>query len=315
MKDTPQRVVIGIVENNAGQLLLTKRRPGVHLENYWEFPGGKVEKQESFKVALRRELHEEIGIHVSQVQKIIDFECQYDDRRIHFQVYKVLDYLLDISNREHQPLNWVLYNELDIHQMPSANTVIIDALCLPSLYMIADQQSMTSNILLDVVKKNLEADIKLIQYRAHGVGRSEYIAMAKDIYDLCQQHGAKMVCNCALEWLDEFPAHGVHLTSSHLAEVCESASYLNKYPYFSASCHTPEEVELANQMKVRCILIGPVHTTCTHPDATSLEWEGFNRLCRVANMPVYALGGVGANEVASAIAHGAQGVAGIRTFF
>lgn len=314
MKDTPQRVVIGIVENNVGQLLLTKRRPGTHLENYWEFPGGKVEKQESFKVALRRELHEEIGIQVSQVQKIIDFEYQYDDRRIHFQAYKVLDYLSDISNREHQPLDWVLYDELDIHRMPSANNAIIDALCLPSLYMIADQQSMTSNILLEVVKKNLESGIKLIQYRAHGVDRSEYIVVAKDIYDLCEQHGAKMVCNCELGWLDKFPAHGVHLTSSRLAEVSESTSYLNKYPYFSASCHTVEEVKLANQLKVRCVLIGPVHTTCTHPGANSLEWEGFNRLCRVANMPVYALGGVAANEVASAIAHGGQGVAGIRTF-
>lgn len=314
MKDTPQRVVIGIVENNAGQLLLTKRRRGVHLENYWEFPGGKVEKQESFKMALRRELHEEIGIHISQVKKIIDFEYQYNDRRIHFQAYKILDYLSDVSSQEHQQLEWVHYSELDTHQMPSANISIIDALCLPPLYMIADQQSIQSNILLNVVKKNLESGIKLIQYRAHGVGRPEYIAMAEDIYNLCQQHGAKMVCNCELEWLNEFPAHGVHLTSSRLAEVCESAFYLNKCSYFSASCHTPEEVDLANQLKVRCILIGPVRTTCTHPDATSLEWEGFNHLCRVANMPVYALGGVEANEVASAIAQGAQGVAGIRTF-
>ena len=314
MKGTLQRVVIGIVENNAGQLLLTKRRPGAHLENHWEFPGGKVELHESFKMALRRELHEEIGIQISQVKKLIDFEYQYDDRRIHFQAYKILDYLSDVSSQEHQPLEWVHYSELDTHQMPSANIAIIDALCLSPLYMIADQQSMTCDALLDVVKKNLESGVKLIQYRAHCVSRSEYIAMAEDIYNLCQQHGAKMVCNCELDWLDKFPVQGVHLTSSRLAEVCKSTYYLNKYSYFSASCHTPEEVELANQLKVRCILVGPVRTTCTHPGAISLEWEGFNRLCRMANMPVYALGGIEANEVASAIAHGAQGIAGIRTF-
>ena len=84
--------------------------------------------------------------------------------------------------------------------------------------------------------------------------------------------------------------------------------------FFSASCHTPAEVEQANRLNIQCILAGPVHATNSHPDAKSIEWEGFDCLCRIANMPVYALGGVPQAEKLLAIAHGAQGIAGISTF-
>jgi 8-oxo-dGTP diphosphatase len=45
-----------------GEVLLARRGAGVHLEHYWEFPGGKVEEGESPQEALRRELMEELGV-------------------------------------------------------------------------------------------------------------------------------------------------------------------------------------------------------------------------------------------------------------
>lgn len=57
-------VVAGLIRDDAGNILLTRRRPDQALPNLWEFPGGKIEPGESPQVALHRELREEIGVSV-----------------------------------------------------------------------------------------------------------------------------------------------------------------------------------------------------------------------------------------------------------
>ncbi len=299
------------MKNNAGQYLVAKRGAGVHLENYWEFPGGKVKQNESFKIALRRELREEVGIQPGRIQKFFEFKYKYDDRSLHFQVFRVFTYTSTIHSCEGQQLQWVEKHQLETIEMPPANRAIVAALRLPNSYMIADYAAIGEKDFLSIVQSNLQAGVTIIQLRAHELLETEYITLAQKVYTLCEQHNAKMICNCELSWLGKFAAHGVHLTSSRLVEACK---YETGDQYFSASCHTPEEVKLANRLQVQCILVGPVHNTPSHPAANSIEWEGFSRLCNLANMPVYALGGVAKSENLLAIAHGAQGVAGISAF-
>ena len=59
-----QKIAIGIIKNESDEILVTQRKKNVHLPEFWEFPGGKVEASESFKQALRREIQEEIGVQV-----------------------------------------------------------------------------------------------------------------------------------------------------------------------------------------------------------------------------------------------------------
>jgi 8-oxo-dGTP diphosphatase len=54
-----------------GRVLLTRRKAGTHLGGAWELPGGKVLAGEDPREALRRELHEELGIDVA-VGEIVD---------------------------------------------------------------------------------------------------------------------------------------------------------------------------------------------------------------------------------------------------
>ena len=54
-------VVTAAVIERDGRYLVTRRQRGVHLEGYWEFPGGKCEPEESLEDCLRRELREELG--------------------------------------------------------------------------------------------------------------------------------------------------------------------------------------------------------------------------------------------------------------
>ena len=311
VKNSPQRIALGIIENRAGQLLIAKRSAGVHLENYWEFPGGRVEIGESFKMALRRELREEIGVDATRVQKIFEFTYRYDDRTLHFQVFRVLVHSSEIVSGEGQPLQWINRKQLDAVNMPPANRSVIAAVQLPRFYMIADYASIGSKQYFPIIERNLRAGVDLIQLRAHHLTEAEYVFLAEKVHVLCEQHGATMICNCDLAWLKNLPTHGVHLTSARLAKVKQ---HEKTNEFFSASCHTAAEVELANKLNIQCILVGPVHRTTSHPTATAIEWSGFSQLCSISNQPVYALGGVKKSESLIAIAHGGQGIAGIRAF-
>ena len=55
-------VAVGVLIDGEGRFLLTSRPEGKVYAGYWEFPGGKLEAGESVEEALRRELHEELGI-------------------------------------------------------------------------------------------------------------------------------------------------------------------------------------------------------------------------------------------------------------
>lgn len=71
-------VAAGIVIER-GEVLLSRRKQGTHLEGLWEFPGGKVEAGEDPRAALARELEEELGI-ATTIGEIVDVAFhRYED--------------------------------------------------------------------------------------------------------------------------------------------------------------------------------------------------------------------------------------------
>nr|BFE94692.1 hypothetical protein GCM10020185_52280 [Pseudomonas brassicacearum subsp. brassicacearum] len=66
--------------------------------------------------------------------------------------------------------------------------------------------------------------------------------------------------------------------------------------WLAASCHSAEELSLAQQMDVDFVTLSPVQPTQTHPDAQPLGWAEAARLIEGFNRPVYLLGGVGPGE-------------------
>ena len=61
LRVAPIVVAAAVIERD-GRYLLTRRQKGVHLEGFWEFPGGKCEALESLDECLCRELAEELAV-------------------------------------------------------------------------------------------------------------------------------------------------------------------------------------------------------------------------------------------------------------
>lgn len=309
-----QSIAVGVILNKHRQVLICKRNNGKHLAGCWEFPGGKLEQGESFKFALRRELYEEVGVIVRTAIKVLETHHQYSDRLLRFQFYKIPDYDGEIAPRENQQMRWVSINELNTIQFPEANRAIIDALILPNHYMIADEK-VFSNKLMSCVEEQLNNGVRIIQHRANfDEEKSVYIQHAKQLKRLCEVHSAKYISNCSLDWVSEIQPHGIHLPSHMLKEIGESKVSKSSFEYFSASCHDEHEVNVANQLNVRCALIGPVNVTKSHPNDTAIGWKRFNELCFSSNMLVYAIGGMKLADDKTASIYGAQGIAAIRAF-
>lgn len=100
-------VVAAILADGEGRVLVAQRPPGKALAGWWEFPGGKLEAGEAPADALRRELHEELGIAVRECEPWMAIEHEYDERRVRLQAWRVRAWEGEPHGREGQALRWL----------------------------------------------------------------------------------------------------------------------------------------------------------------------------------------------------------------
>ncbi len=126
--NAPLQVVVLVLVNHQGDILITQRKKHQHLEGLWEFPGGKVEANESTEEALARECMEELNYQTTNPKKIMDIEHQYPDIRVHLHVYYEHNPSAMASPAEQQNMQWVTAAQLLELPFPAANRPIIDHL-------------------------------------------------------------------------------------------------------------------------------------------------------------------------------------------
>ena len=99
-------VVAAIIRKN-NQFLIVQRNKNKYVGLKWEFPGGKVEPNETFQEALSREIHEELNININIHEKLT--EEKYKDSEINIVLHYFLCSIKDgtINLNEHEAMAWV----------------------------------------------------------------------------------------------------------------------------------------------------------------------------------------------------------------
>lgn len=121
-------VAVGVVLDKAQRILLTRRASDSHQGGLWEFPGGKVERGESLRLALARELREELGIEIVRTSPLMEVHHDYGDKRVLLDVHVVWEFTGAAEGLENQPLAWSAIEELPQYSFPAANIPIIGAI-------------------------------------------------------------------------------------------------------------------------------------------------------------------------------------------
>jgi len=123
------RVVAAQIERD-GHYLITQRKPSSSLPLLWEFPGGRVEENETDQDALGRELHEEMEIKVEVGEASVAVTHEYSAYIINFCVYrcKLITADENIKKIGVHDFRWVKPSELDDYEFPGADQATIDAL-------------------------------------------------------------------------------------------------------------------------------------------------------------------------------------------
>jgi 8-oxo-dGTP diphosphatase len=304
-------VVIGVILNKKQECLLSRRKLDAHLGGLLEFPGGKVEEQESAENALRRELLEEVGIFASSFTPLIQIPYSYADRDILLNVFLVDAFTGSLEAQEGQEVFWKSIASLKVGDFPAANFGVLRALQLPKIFPITPNYSIDpENYLISFEKILCRKEIHIIQLRSHELDDSEYLKLAKNCADLCKKYNVTLVFNRQIEILDEINNANIHLTSCRLLETTKKPSIGQNI--VGASCHNLNEVQHANVLGLDYIILGPVIEKSTVAKSISLGWDGFAELAKAALMPVYAIGGLGINDESKCVMSGGQGIAAIR---
>ena len=287
-----------------------------HQGGLWEFPGGKIENNESVLDALKRELFEEIGIALTHASPLIRIQHDYDDKTVLLDVWQVDDFTGEPFGKEGQATCWIRQDELPMYDFPAANIPILMAIQLPDKYMITGKFTDEED-LLNRIQSGLEKGIKLIQFRAYDLSEDAYFSYAKNIYPICEQAHAKLLLNTSIKNYKIYKAyefsHGIHLNSKEMKLLSPDDNFANLL--VSASTHNEEELSVAEKNNVDFIVLSPVHKTASHPNTEPLGWVKFNQLTDKTNIPAYALGGMTENDLIIAKDKGAQGIAAIGYFW
>jgi 8-oxo-dGTP diphosphatase len=151
----------------------------------------------------------------------------------------------------------------------------------------------------------LDVGVRLIQVREPELAPAQRDALAREIVELATPYRARVLLNGSAEDAHRLGCAGVHWTARALASATERPRDL----MVGASVHTHDELMRACALDVDFAVLGPVLATPTHPDARPLGFEGFAAAAAGTRVPVFALGGLRPGDLATALAHGAHGIA------
>ena len=113
-----------------GRVLLAERPKGKEMAGLWEFPGGKVEVNETPEAALVRELFEELGIETwnACLAPLTFASHSYDDFHLVMLLFACRKWNGVIKAKEGQKLKWIYPKDLSNYQMPPADVPLIPIL-------------------------------------------------------------------------------------------------------------------------------------------------------------------------------------------
>jgi 8-oxo-dGTP diphosphatase len=277
-------VAAAVIRDGSGQILIARRADSQHQGGLWEFPGGKVEADESVETALARELHEELGIVVGAARPLIKIRHDYPDKQVLLDVWEVSAFTGEPHGAEGQPLAWVAPATCRVTSFRKET----DRRGRTVTRAVPDHPGRPETPHCCAASRRHCRRIKLIQLRAPNGYDPKYRDLAVDAAGLCAGKAQLMIKGRSNGWATSRPRVGTLLAQ------------LRKY---AAGWPTATGVALAGGLVITpragagrtdgvdFVTLSPVQPTLTHPGAEPLGGAGIepDRLIQQAGVPALVL--------------------------
>lgn len=294
------RVVVAIIQDEAGKILITQRMADRIQPNLWEFPGGKITLYETGLQALKREVFEEVDIKIEKAMPFMQIYHNYHDYSVWLDIWQVENYNGTPSGKEGQNIAWVKLEQISSYNFLAANKFIFKALKLPNFYLKLKNFYKVEDYLKNLKKAKAEG-FELVELSGANLAPKDYASLLKQSFELAENLGLKIVLAGDVDIIAKYTsAYAYSLNAKDINK--QNTDKFDAGKLISVWCKNLEEVKNAEELGADFIILNPILE-----GAGALGWNGFQGIANATNLPIYAAGGVDASMFARVRALGGIG--------
>lgn len=179
-------------------------------------------------------------------------------------------------------------------------------IALPRLMLVTQYARMKPDY-LTALEAALHGGARLIQLREKELAETELLLLAAQVKALCRKYGALLLVNKHMEIVLDIDTDGVHLPEGGAPGKVVNAS--GKQMLYGVSCHSLEAARRAAGQGADYIVFGSVFETRSHPGIAPGGLNLLGEICSAIEIPVFAIGGMTAQNAQMCREAGAYGVA------
>lgn len=183
-----------------------------------------------------------------------------------------------------------------------------------TLYAITDRSWLSGRALREAVEEAIRGGATLIQLREKNMSEEEFIQSALEIKDVCHKHGVKLIINDSVSVALASGADGVHLGQGD-TPLSDARKILGKDKIIGVTAKTVEQAIRAERDGADYLGSGAVFGTSTKSDAKKMDMETLRSITAAVKIPVVAIGGITAQNVAELKNTGIAGAAVVSGIF
>lgn len=177
------------------------------------------------------------------------------------------------------------------------------------LYLVTDRQQTGGRDLLWILEQALDGGVKAIQLREKDLPGRNLFLLAEKTRRLCQAYRAALFINDRIDVALASDADGVQLGTASIP-VVPARALLGPQKLIGVSTHSIEEANAAEQSGADFVLFGPVYFTPSKAEyGTPQGLTALKAIVDNTSLPVYAIGGIGPENVQAVKNSGVRGVA------
>lgn len=175
------------------------------------------------------------------------------------------------------------------------------------LYGILDLGYVAPDETISVATQMLEGGVEILQLRAKKLAISEIIKIALPLVPLCRSFGVPFIINDHPEVVVESGADGLHIGQDDIC-IDKARELIGENKIVGLSTHSVLQAKYALTEKPDYIGFGPLFSTPTKPDYTSIGTANIREVHSIVDLPIYCIGGIKRDNLPEVLAAGAQRV-------